>query len=250
MSDCVPYAIHMITGIDFDTVKAQAQEVGFDPADGMSPIAGWSLLKSMGCSITSMQSPGSKNTFSQVLKTLDPSRSYILSTRDHWVSVANGQVFDKADTHGRTVVRHVFEIISVPPVIQTEVSQEGGSEKPKPLTVNALASLMAGAARQGMGHRKIRLRIERGTVAMGGGHSVDVVDTSAGFDWNSGSVFLETSEPLGITDQKLARLGATVTRSTELIYRLTSILEDSRYSDAAKIELATQWIAKHRSRQG
>jgi len=239
MADCVPYAIHVVTGIEMNRVLIMASEVGHDAQKGMSPVAGWSLLQRLGCVVTPMKPPEGPRALSQVLGSLDGNKTYILSTKDHWLAVVKGKKHDKAMTHGKTNISHVFEVVSAP-----EFKIEP-PPKPVPLTVSQLAKNLSEASRQGMGHRKVRLKIDRGTVAIGGGHSVDVVGVSAGFDWNSGTVFLEPSEELSVADDKLAKLRDTLHRSSDLIYRLTSIIEDSRHTPEKKVELMAGWLVKH-----
>lgn len=40
MSDCVPYAIHIATGVPMDTVMDLANKAGWCPDTGMHAIAG------------------------------------------------------------------------------------------------------------------------------------------------------------------------------------------------------------------
>lgn len=242
MTDCVPYAIHVVTGLPLDRVLIMAGEVGHDPETGMSPVAGWSLLKNVGCTVTAMKAPVGDHSLSRVLKTLDNDKAYILSTKDHWIAVVRGKVHDKAKTHGKTAVTHLFEVLSVP---EFKIEEP---RKPQPLTVSDMAKRFGEASRQGMGHRKVRLRFERGTIAIGSGHTVDVVEMTPGFDWSSSTLFLETSEPLGVADDKLAKLKHDLSKSGDLIYRLNSIIDDSSRSAEQKVELIERWLKKHLER--
>lgn len=239
MTDCVPYAIHIVTSIPLERVLIMAGEVGHDPAKGMTPVSGWSLLQKVGCVVSPMKKPVGPNSLAQVIKTLEKDKIYILSTKDHWLAVVKGKKHDKAKTHGKAVITHVFEVISVP-----EYKLEP-PPKPVPMTVSDLAERLAEASKQGMGHRKVRLHIERGTVSIGSNHSVDVVDATPGFDWNSSTMFLETSEPLSVADDKLAKLRDDLRRSNDLFYRLNSIIEDEGRSAEQKIELVNGWLQKH-----
>lgn len=111
MSDCVPYAIHVVTGRDYEEVIDLALPRGWDAVTGMNGIAGWCLLRDMGFNISQMSRPGGRVTLAQFLPTLDPKKTYIVSVTDHWFAVSKGQSFDKARTHLRTEVGSYFEVL-------------------------------------------------------------------------------------------------------------------------------------------
>lgn len=112
MSDCVPYAVHIVTGRPFEEVLAQAkQSRGWDELKGIHPVAAWYLLQDFGCHITQMLSPGYRVTLARFRKQLDPQKTYVISTDAHWFVIRRGVVYDKADTHGRSFVRHYIEIL-------------------------------------------------------------------------------------------------------------------------------------------
>lgn len=109
MGDCVPYAIHIATGEDLDTVKELAKGRDWDPERGMNGIAAWCLLRDMGYQISSMKS-GGRATLKRFLPTLDPKKVYIISVTEHWFAVRNGEVFDKANSHPRCEVGYYIEV--------------------------------------------------------------------------------------------------------------------------------------------
>lgn len=115
MSDCVPYAIHIATGEDFQVVMELVRQRGWDEVRGMNGIAAWYLLKDMGFQITSMIQPADPITVGRFLPTLDQSKTYIVSVRNHWFTVRNGQSFDKGATSPR---KKVFAYIEVQPALQ------------------------------------------------------------------------------------------------------------------------------------
>lgn len=123
-----------------------------------------------------------------------------------------------------------------------EVKQDKG------LTVSELSKLMAEGCRQGLGPRKVRIQIERGTVGMGSSHSVDVMEAHAGFDWNSGSMFLSTSEPLGIAGKALEKLKNNSRRAVDAMYWIESVMKDERYSETVKLEIIASRIAQFREK--
>lgn len=110
MSDCVPYAIHVATGVPLDTVMALAQDAGWNPDTGMQEIAGWCLIRDMGFAVTPMSAPEESSTVKRVLAGLDQSRTFIISVREHWFAVRRGEPFDQGGTHPRTKVLRVFEV--------------------------------------------------------------------------------------------------------------------------------------------
>lgn len=110
MSDCVPYAIHIVSGAPLSTVIEMAIKRGWDAEEGMSAVAGWCLLRDMGLSITPMMTTDSKPTIASFVKQIDPAKIFILSVKEHWIAVRMGVIHDKAATHPRTVVTNFFEI--------------------------------------------------------------------------------------------------------------------------------------------
>lgn len=112
MSDCVPYAIHTATGIEYDMVLDAAKRFGWNPHDGMTAVGGWCVLRDLGVPASSMRRPGERTTLAKFLSRLDSTRTYIIDVNEHWLSVRAGIVFDKAVTHPRTVVRNYIELPS------------------------------------------------------------------------------------------------------------------------------------------
>lgn len=111
MSDCVPYAIHIATGVPMETVMGLANKAGWCPENGMHAVAGWCLIRNLGFEVTPMCRPEVDLTVKRVLAGLDQNRTFIISVRDHWFAVRRGEPFDKGGTHPRTKVMHVFEVI-------------------------------------------------------------------------------------------------------------------------------------------
>lgn len=117
MSDCVPYAIHVATGVALESVMRLAETCGWHPERGMNAVAGWCLIRDMGFEVTPMTAPEPRATVKQLLSSIDNSKVLIVSVVDHWFVVRHGEVFDKACTHPRTQVSHVFEV--GPPSLQS-----------------------------------------------------------------------------------------------------------------------------------
>jgi hypothetical protein len=115
MSDCVPYAIHIATGVALDSIISQAEKYGWHPQLGMQAVAGWCLIRDIGFQVTPMTAPEPKATVKQLLSCIDKSKTFIISVDDHWFTVRHGEVFDKGGTHPRTQVRHVFEVGQLQP---------------------------------------------------------------------------------------------------------------------------------------
>jgi hypothetical protein len=110
MSDCVPYAIHIVTGEDMPVVMSWVQKRGCSGEAGMNSVAGWCLLRDMGYLVTPMKRPEGRATLKHFLPTLNPAKTYIISVKDHWFAMRNGERFDKAKTHPRTEVATYFEV--------------------------------------------------------------------------------------------------------------------------------------------
>ncbi|HHK0380973.1 TPA: hypothetical protein ACXI12_005630 [Pseudomonas aeruginosa] len=91
MSDCVPYAVHIVTGKAYEEVLAQAKNIrGWDEVNGIHPVGAWLLLKDFGCQITQMLSAGYRVTLARFKKQLDPQKTYIISTDAHWFVIRRG----------------------------------------------------------------------------------------------------------------------------------------------------------------
>lgn len=240
-------ALEKITGLDIDFINQKIEDAEIRLSRYEDPSKFVALLSSVGCSVRSIEVPEGANSISRVLKTLKPNRTYLMLTRARALAVIDEDVFDPDMMNRRTSVFFLFEVVAVAPPA-TKGASEHVAVKPATLSLNDLLERLADLPGKGMGHRKIRLRIERGTVAMGAGHSVDVVGITPGLDWQSGTLYLETSEPLGIADEKLSLLGQRVTQSAELIYRLGSILKDEKISAERKVELMQGWVDKYRQK--
>lgn len=112
MNDCVPYAIHAATGIEYNIVLDVAKPFGWDREGGMTAVAGWCVLRHLGVAASSMRRPATRTTLARFLARLEPTRTYIIDVNEHWFAVRAGMVFDKANTHPRTVVRNYIELPS------------------------------------------------------------------------------------------------------------------------------------------
>lgn len=111
MTDCVPYAIHIATGLKLADVLSLAQQRGWDSEKGMNGMAAWFMLRDdMGFQITPMKQPNGRVTLKRFLPTLDATKTYIISVTNHWFTVRQGQRFDKARTHPRTEVFAYIEV--------------------------------------------------------------------------------------------------------------------------------------------
>lgn len=110
MSDCVPYAIHVVTDVDFSIVLEKAKVMGWHPSIGMHSLAGWHLINELGFTVSPMMLTEKRITLSKFISGLPANKTYIISVKDHWLAVKNGVVFDKANTSPRTIVGHFFEI--------------------------------------------------------------------------------------------------------------------------------------------
>ena len=118
MGDCVPYAIHIATGQALSTVKEMAEQRGWEINSGMNEVAAWCMLRDMGVRVSPMIRPHQRTTVKQFLSTIDVSKTYIISVRDHWFAVRKGHRFDKARTHPRTVVSAFIEVQDQQPLPQ------------------------------------------------------------------------------------------------------------------------------------
>lgn len=112
MSDCVPYAIHVATGLPMATVEQQCKSFGWTEADGMTPVGGWLALQALGYSVEPMTRPAGRITLKRFIPTLDRERTYIIDVNSHWFCIRAGKLFDKALTSSRTEVIAFFAVSS------------------------------------------------------------------------------------------------------------------------------------------
>lgn len=110
MSNCVPYAIHIATGIDYEVVLGAVERHGWSERDGIAAVGGWYALRSLGIDAPGMKHPEAKVTLSAFVRTLRRDRNYIVDVNEHWFAVWRGVVVDAAKTHGRTLVRTYIEL--------------------------------------------------------------------------------------------------------------------------------------------
>ena len=110
MSTCVPYAVHVLTGLPFESVMEKAVALGWSE-EGLTDIGGWWLLKQCGCEVTPIHRYENRTTFRAAVQGLDRSRSYVLATKDHWIAVRNGEVLYRASTPPGERIRTRIELL-------------------------------------------------------------------------------------------------------------------------------------------
>lgn len=114
MSDCVPYAIHVISGVELPKVMAIVSnlhpECRWSPKDGMSAITAWFVLRDFGVPVKPYAMPDERSTLSKFIAGVDAEKTYLVVVNNHVLTIKNGVVFDKANTHRRTVVEGYIEI--------------------------------------------------------------------------------------------------------------------------------------------
>ncbi len=113
MSDCVPYALHVLSGRPFPEVVAEVSSL---PPHcrwsdrGMSMLTARSVLLGWGVQTGKFSVPCRRTTLAQFVAQAEGNRDYMVSVRDHVVSIKGGVVFDKARTPGRAVVVAYVEV--------------------------------------------------------------------------------------------------------------------------------------------
>ena len=112
------------------------------------------------------------------------------------------------------------------------------------LTVSDLISLLQAKADDGMGEWTVRLRIEKAMPSVGRSASVDVTGAEVGFDWNRGTVFLDTSKPLGLADAELQAFRDKLMRSQDALYMISRAMTDERYSAEDRLKMIAVQVEK------
>jgi hypothetical protein len=121
----------------------------------------------------------------------------------------------------------------------SKVEQERGE-----LTVSDLISLLQAKSDGGMGDWTVRLRVEKAMPSVGRSASVDVTGAEVGFDWNRGTVFLDTSKPLGLADAELQGLRTKLMRSQDALYMISRAVADERYSAEDRLKMIAEQAEK------
>lgn len=114
MSDCMPFAIHVISGVEMpkvmEIVSSLHPECRWSPDKGMSAITAWCVLRDLGVKVMPYTMPEERTTLSKFISSADGRKTYLVVVNDHVLTLKNGVVFDKAKTHRRTVVEGFIEI--------------------------------------------------------------------------------------------------------------------------------------------
>lgn len=109
VNGCVPYAISQAGGLPIDEVVRVCREYGWREFDGMCEDHGLLAATAIGLQLSPKRIPGTM-TLRQFLNQLDLGKTYIVSTRDHWLAVVKGENRDVAKTSMRVHVLHYWEV--------------------------------------------------------------------------------------------------------------------------------------------
>ena len=110
------------------------------------------------------------------------------------------------------------------------------------LTVQQLAKLLLEQSASGQGDWQVRLRVEKPRASIGRAPSVDVTGVHAGFDWDRGTMFLGTSQPLGLADSELQEFRNQMSRVTDSLYSIGRVLKNDKFSSEEKLKQIEQWV--------
>lgn len=109
-NDCVPYAIHCVSGLDYEFVLYEAKRRGWSENDGMHALAGWHLMRDLGLKVSGMIMPERRTTITRFLPKLNVHKRYIIDVTGHWFAFHCGKALDPVKTHPRTEVQFYIEI--------------------------------------------------------------------------------------------------------------------------------------------
>jgi hypothetical protein len=112
--DCVPYALHILSEIDYERVCQEARSFGWSDKTGISHSEVIPFARHLGIQLTLFDQiyiDGKLPTLKKIIPCLSSSKSYLLRVNEHVMAVCNGIIHDKADTHPRTVVNGVAEVV-------------------------------------------------------------------------------------------------------------------------------------------
>jgi hypothetical protein len=112
------------------------------------------------------------------------------------------------------------------------------------LTVAKLISLLQTKADEGLGEWTVRLRVEKAMPSVGRSASVDVTGTEVGFDWNKGTLFLDTSKSLGLADAELQALRTKLMRSQDALYMISRAVADERYAAEDLLKMIAEQVER------
>lgn len=110
------------------------------------------------------------------------------------------------------------------------------------ISVQQLADFLLEQSASGHGNWQVRLRVEKPRASIGRAPSVDVTGVHAGFDWDRGTMFLGTSQPLGLADSELQEFRKQMSRVTDSLYSIGRVLKNDKFSSEEKLKQIQQWV--------
>lgn len=118
-SGCVPYSISQAGGLPMTEVLAVCTKHGWSEANGMYDAHGILAAKELGLHMQLRQpeTVDGRLTLRKLLGMLSPAKSYIVSTRNHWLAVVKGESRDQANTSMRAEVAGYWEVAFLPAAV-------------------------------------------------------------------------------------------------------------------------------------
>lgn len=112
----------------------------------------------------------------------------------------------------------------------TNVQREEG------LTVDALATQLAEISENGYGAWRTGVMYRPATPSIGGSPAMPVMNTALGFDWNRGTVFLNTLRMLGADAESLAKVRKRGDSLASTHFFAQRILEKEGLTDEERVK--------------
>ncbi len=114
------------------------------------------------------------------------------------------------------------------------------------LTVNEAIQRLSRLASFRHGEDRIAVPYDPGVVAIGGSHSMPIVDIFAGFDWDHGTVFFQTETRLGATDDEFNRLKEHLQVATEALAWIGRQTNDKDLDGKEKLSVIKRTLEQYR----
>lgn len=110
------------------------------------------------------------------------------------------------------------------------------------LTVHQLVELLLEKSASGEGDWQVRLRVEKPKLSIGRAPTVDVTGVDSGFDWDRGTLFLSTVQPLGLDVSVLKEVRKQMSHVSDSLYSIGRVLKNDRFSSEEKLKQIQEWV--------
>lgn len=106
------------------------------------------------------------------------------------------------------------------------------------LTVQSGMQALQQLHAQGLGALPLVIKYDSGKVAIGASPATFISGIHAGFDWDSGKVFITPDQPLGVVGEELAAVKEAGDKLAGQVYRIRKIIQSDLPSEEKLKQIA------------